>query len=331
LTNTFTENYRNQLLGEAYFVRALAYFDLARTWGGVQIVLQPTTSANALPKVGRSSLEDTYAQVVQDLRKAEELLPNETNRIRATKKTARALLARYYLYQKKWSEAINYASYIIDDQANYALVSPYRSFYANNTSNTKESVFELVYDINNTNSQAGQWLAGINGGNAWIRPSQDVYDLLVNPSIGGDRSSLVSKTSSSTDPNILIGNLYYRTDRTDPAFLIRTAELYLIRAEALAQRNTVGDLAAGLADLNAVRSRANIKTLEALPQDKLLLAIEQENRVEFAFENHRWYDLVRTGRAGQVLNISSPNRYLLPIPFTQVAIDADLTQNPGLD
>lgn len=331
LTTTFTEAYRNQLVGEAYFVRALAYFDLARTWGGVQIVLQPTTSASSLPQVQRSSLTDTYAQVLQDLQKAEQLLPNETNRIRATKKTARALLARFYLYQKNWSEAIKYASYIIDDNTNYSLVSPYRSFYANNTSNTKESVFELVYDINNTSGQASQWLSGNNGGTAWIRPSQAIYDLLVDPAVGGDRTALVSKTSSSTDPNILIGNLYYRTDRTDPVFLIRTAELYLIRAEALAQRNGSGDLTAALADLNAIRSRANIKPLQCLGAAALLQAVEDENRVEFALENHRWYDLLRTGRAQQVLNISSVNRLLLPIPYAQVSIDPNLQQNPGLD
>lgn len=331
LTTTFTETYRNQLVGEAYFIRALAYFDLARTWGGVQLVLQPTASASSLPKVPRSSLADTYAQVLQDLQKAEQLLPDETNRIRATKKTARALLARFYLYQKNWSEAVKYASYIIDDNSNYSLVTPYRSFYANNTSNTKESVFELVYDINNTSGQASQWLAGANGGTAWIRPSQDIYDLLVNPAIGGDRSALVSRTSSSTDPNILIGNLYYRTDRTDPVFLIRTAELYLIRAEARAQLNGEGDLTAALADLNAVRRRANIEPLEGLGKVALLQAIEQENRVEFALENHRWYDLLRTGRAQEVLGIASANRLLLPIPFAQVSIDPDLHQNPGLD
>jgi hypothetical protein len=141
----------------------------------------------------------------------------------------------------------------------------------------------------------------------------------------------VSKTTSSTDPNILIGNLYYRTDRTDPAFLIRTAELYLIRAEALAQRNGPGDLTAALADLNAIRSRANIKPLQGLGAAALLQAVEDENRVEFALENHRWYNLLRTGRAQQVLNISSVNRLLLPIPYAQVSIDPDLQQNPGLD
>ncbi|MFD2966404.1 RagB/SusD family nutrient uptake outer membrane protein [Sphingobacterium bambusae] len=332
LTTSFTEAYRNQLIGEAHFVRALAYFDLARTWGGVQLILEPTNSASTLADVKRSSLQETYDQVLQDLLKAEELLPETTNRIRATRATARALLARYYLYQKNWDEAAKYASYIISDQANYELVKPYRSFYANNASNTKESVFELFYDVNNPSGQAGQWLASVNGGTAWIRPSSAIYTLLTDPLIGGDRSVLVYQTSTATEPNVLIGNLYYRIDRTDPTFLIRTAELYLIRAEALAQRNNGNDLANALVDLNAVRSRSNVPLIVATPtQSELITAIEQENRVEFALENHRWYDLLRTQRAQAVLAINSTDRLLLPIPFSQLAIDPNLEQNPGLD
>ncbi len=332
VTTGFTEENKNQLVGEAYFVRALAYFDLARTWGGVQLILEPTSSASSLPDLPRSTLQQTYEQVHLDLQRAEELLPATTNRIRATRQSARALLARYYLYQKNWDQAIRYASYLIEDQTNYGLVTPYHSFYSNNASNTRESVFELFYDVNNTNNQAGQWLASANGGTAWIRPSGAIFNLLTNPEIGGDRSSLVYRTATATEPNVLIGNLYYRVNRTDPAFLIRTAELYLIRAEALAERNGAGDLLAATTDLNAIRNRANVPLFtEPSNRAALILAIEQENRVEFALENHRWYDLIRTGRAQEVLNISDVNRLLLPIPFSQVAIDPNLTQNPGLD
>src|SRR5690606_746180 len=141
-TNTFTEDARNQLTGEGYFIRALAYFDLVRTWGGVQILLEPTTSATNIPSVKRSSAQQTYAQIISDLDVAEGLLPATTNRIRATKKTVWALKARYYLYQKEWDKAIEYASKIIADQDNYRLTDSYSGFFANNASNTSESVFE---------------------------------------------------------------------------------------------------------------------------------------------------------------------------------------------
>ncbi|QQD16122.1 RagB/SusD family nutrient uptake outer membrane protein [Sphingobacterium sp. UDSM-2020] len=324
VTPTFTDAVRNQLVGEAYFLRALSYFDLGRTWGGVQLVLVPTSSSNTLENLKRSSLEDTYRQVLADLIKAEELLPNTTNRIRATRKTVWALRARYHLYREEWKEAITYASKLIDDKSNYNLLTPYSSFFADNASGTNESILELYYTTNVVNTQAYQWQPSTKGGVGWIRPSMGIVNLLNNKSIAGTRQSLISKVVLNGVDN-WFGNLYYRTNGTDPAFLIRIAELYLIRAEAYAQDN---DIAKSLADLNVIRKRADIQELNIADKATLLLAIEQENRIEFAFENHRWYDLVRTRRAKTVLGIDEDFRLLLPIPYAQILIDKNLEQNP---
>jgi hypothetical protein len=321
----FPDSVKNQLLGEAYFLRALAYFDLARTWGGVQIILKPTVSASDLPTAKRSSLADTYAQVLSDLKAAEPLLSVTTNRIRATRKTVWALLSRYYLYQKDWANAETYASRLIGD-ANYTLLKPYNSFYANNAANTKESVFELYYNTAVTNTQAYQWQPTTNGGVGWIKPTDTLVSLLNNTAVGGSRSALVQKVVGSTGAVNWYGTLYYRTVGTDPAFLIRIAELYLIRAEARAQQvNFTG----ANEDLNAIRTRAGVDPVDIQDKDALLLAIEQENQVEFAQEDHRWYDLVRTGRAGTVLGITDARKFLLPIPYAQLAVDANLEQNQG--
>ncbi|MCS3554119.1 MULTISPECIES: RagB/SusD family nutrient uptake outer membrane protein [unclassified Sphingobacterium] len=324
VTPTFTDAVRNQLVGEAYFLRALSYFDLGRTWGGVQLVLVPTSSSNNLENLKRSSLADTYRQVLADLIKAEELLPNSTNRIRATRKTVWALRARYHLYREEWKEAITYASKLIDDKSNYNLLTPYSSFFADNASGTNESILELYYTTNVVNTQAYQWKPSTKGGVGWIRPSMGIVNLLNNKSIAGTRQSLISKVVLNGVDN-WFGNLYYRTNGTDPAFLIRIAELYLIRAEAYAQDN---DIAKSLADLNVIRKRADIQELNIADKATLLLAIEQENRIEFAFENHRWYDLVRTRRAKTVLGIDEDFRLLLPIPYAQILIDKNLEQNP---
>ncbi|MBN9380988.1 MAG: RagB/SusD family nutrient uptake outer membrane protein [Chitinophagaceae bacterium] len=320
----FADSVKNQLLGEAYFLRALAYFDLARTWGGVQLILKPTSSASDKPSVKRSSLADTYAQVLNDLKAAEPLLPLTTNRIRATRKTVWALLARYYLYQKDWVNAETYATKLITDN-NYTLLKPYNSFFANNAANTKESVFELYYNTTVTNNQASQWQPTSNGGVGWIKPTDAAVSLLNDPTIGGGRNTLVQKVVSSGVTN-WYGNLYYRTVGTDPAYLIRIAELYLIRAEARAQKE---DFIGSNDDLNAIRSRAGIDSANIQDKNALLLTIENENRVEFALENHRWYDLVRTNRAGTVLGITDERKFLLPIPYAQVAVDLNLAQNPG--
>lgn len=323
-SSTFSADLKNQLLGEAYFLRALAYFDLARTWGGVQIILTPTTTAADITQQKRASVDDTYAQVLKDLTQAETLLPNTTNRIRATRKTAYALHARYALYRQNWVDAETYAGKLIGD-SNYALVNPYSSFFANNASNTQESVFELYYNTNVTNTQAYNWQPTSNGGVGWVTPTTGIVTQLLNTTVGGTRSSLIL-TQTVSGVTRYYGNLYYRTAGTDPAYLIRIAELYLIRAEARAQQN---NLSGATADLNAIRNRADLVNTTAATQADLLLAIENENRVEFAFEDHRWYDLVRTGRAGTVLNISDSRKLLLPIPYTQIQNDPNLTQNPG--
>ncbi|GAO42494.1 RagB/SusD family nutrient uptake outer membrane protein [Flavihumibacter petaseus] len=327
-TGTFTDSVKNGLLGEAYFIRALAYFDLARTWGGVQLVLEPTASAGSRESTPRATLQETYAQVLKDLVTAEGLLPEKVNRIRASKQTVWALRARYHLYQQQWAEAEAYASKLIGDIQNYQLLSPYNAFFANNALATKESIFELYYSTTSTNNQASQWLPTTKGGVGWIKPTTKAIGLLNDPAVGGNRNSLLQVVSINS-LDTWWGNLYYRivsSGGTDPAYLIRVGEMYLIRAEARAQQDKLEDAAF---DLNAIRRRAGLEATTAANRDDLLLAIENENQVEFALENHRWYDLLRTGRAQTVLGISDPNKLLLPIPYSEVLVDPNLPQNPG--
>ena len=105
--------------------------------------------------------------------------------------------------------------------------------------------------------------------------------------------------------------------------VLRLAELYLIRAEARAQQGGA-KLVGALSDLNAVRERAGLEPAVVSTAVELLLAIENERRFEFAFEPHRWFDLVRTGRAATVLNITDPQKLVLPLPADQLLIDKAL-------
>ncbi|WP_207432967.1 RagB/SusD family nutrient uptake outer membrane protein [Sabulibacter ruber] len=325
LEPSFPQAKKDQLLGEAYFVRALSYFDLARVWGGVPLYLQPTLTATDNRGIPRSMVADTYAQVLKDLTEAEKLLPNTTNRIRATQKTVWALRARYHLYQKEWALAEEYASKLIGE-GNYTLVKPYSAWWANNVVASQESVFELAYSAANTNSHRGNWQPPTNGGTRQWAPNTAFVDLVSNPAIGGNRSALVSKTADGR----WYGNLYYRSPATDPAYVIRIAELYLIRAEARAQQGGTTKLEGALADLNAVRSRADLPALTPITdQAALLLAIENERRIEFAFEPHRWFDLVRTDRAAAVLGLTDARRYVLPLPVDEITLDKALVQNEG--
>jgi tetratricopeptide (TPR) repeat protein len=313
---------KNKITGEAYFLRALAYFDLARIWGGVPIVTQPTAAPTDNRGIERSTREQVYAQVLADLNAAEPLLPATTDRFRATQKTVWALKSRYYLYQKDYTKAEEYATKVIADAANYQLVKPYNAFFANDARGTTESVFEIFYSVNETNGHRTQWQPQEKGGTRQWAPNDAFVALVNDPGIGGNRNALVAKDNQGR----WYGNMYYRSPATDPTFVIRIAELYLIRAEARAQ---TGALAGALADLNAIRERAGIAKSTAATAESLLLAIENERRIEFALEPHRWFDLVRTGRAAAVLNVTDPNRLLLPVPAEQLLIDKALKQNPG--
>lgn len=313
---------KNKIVGEAHFLRASAYFDLVRIWGGVPIVTKPTGTPADNRGIGRASQEQVYAQVLADLNTAEPLLPTTTDRFRATQKTVWALKSRYYLYQKDYAKAEEFATKVIADAASYQLVKPYNAFFANDARGTTESVFEIFYSVNETNAHRGQWQPQEKGGTRQWAPNDALVALVNNPEIGGNRNTLVAKDNQGR----WYGNMYYRSPATDPTFVIRIAELYLIRAEARAQ---TGALTGALADLNAIRERAGIAKSTAATAEALQLAIENERRIEFALEPHRWFDLVRTGRAAAVLNVTDPNRLLLPVPAEQLLIDKALKQNPG--
>ncbi|UPK70018.1 RagB/SusD family nutrient uptake outer membrane protein [Chitinophaga filiformis] len=318
---TFTQDEKNALTGEAYFIRALAYFDLARTWGGVQLVLKATTNINDTKGLKRSTLEQTYAQVLSDLQTAEPLLPETTNRYRATRKTVWALMARFYLYRANWEQAEAYSSKLIAD-AKYSLIKPYSAFFANNVVATNESIFEISYSANNVNAHRGYWQPPANGGTRQWAPNDAFIALINDRAVGGNRKAAVAITNQG----LWYGNFYYRSPATDPAYVLRIAEQYLIRAEARAQQ---GNLEGALADLDAVRDRAGLTASTAISQGDILLAIENERRLEFAFEPHRWYDLVRTNRAATVLGLTDERRYLMPIPAVELSADKALDPNPG--
>jgi hypothetical protein len=321
---TLTQALKDQYVGEAYFIRALAYFDAVRIWGGVPLITQPTLTSSDNLDIPRSTTEQTYAQVLSDLKTAEPLLPETVNRFAATRKTVWALLSRYYLYRGQWALAEEYADKLIGDAANYKLLTPYSAFFLPAaTRGSQESIFEKFYNgTTEVNGHRGQWQPQTNGGTRQWAPNDAFVTLVNDVAIGGNRNVLVAKDNQ----NRWYGNLYYRNPGSDPAYIIRIAELYLIRAEARAQ---LDDLEGALEDLDAIRIRAGLVESTAVTKDEILLAIENERRIEFAFEPHRWYDLVRTGRADEVLNVTDARRLVLPIPSAQLQIDNTLKQNDG--
>jgi hypothetical protein len=166
---------------------------------------------------------------------------------------------------------------------------------------TRESIFELTYSTADQSAHYGAWSS--DGYRNQFCPSREVFNLLQSPVTGGDRKILIKDISTPTIQNYLVQLLYWRSTGDNPSYILRLGEQFLIRAEARAKKSST-DLAGALFDLNAVRKRAKISNSDAVTKDEVIKAIEDERRAEFALEPHRWFDLVRTNRAGAVLGVT---------------------------
>jgi hypothetical protein len=347
-------------IAEAKFLRALFYFNLVRTFGDVPLVLKEITNSDEGYEYGRNPKADVYAQIEKDLTEAAEVLPPSYTGAdvgRATEGAARAILGRVLLTQKKYAPAAAQLKAVIDLNR-YSLVPVYADFFkVNNESNT-EAIFEVQYKSGGI-GQGNPWpnsFAPQNSGNAVIQFGGDgnnvPTDDLINEYEAGDlRKDATIATSYVNSNGVTIpGNFvkkYFdiptvKNDNGNNIPVIRYADVILMYAECL---NEAGYVANGDAFnyLNEVRDRAGLGDLTSTQvpsQAAFRLAMEHERRVEFAFENMRWYDLVRTDRAITVLNGKStqinlvnpvtPQNQVFPIPQSQIDINSSkITQNVG--
>ena len=322
--SSISDNERRRIIAEATVLRSLAFFDLARTWGNVPLVKAATHAPNQFDGVKQTQAKAVYQEVVNDITSVLGDLSETNDRVHVSRSVAEALLARVSLYLEDWAKAEEYATKVIENPS-YALGS------INDLINGKlaqESVFELAYSSSFTNDQSAYWRSPNDGGRHEWGPSKEIVQLLSNPTIGGDRSAFFTDQSSAQVPDYYVGTLYHRPSADDNVILFRLAEAYLIRAEARAKHQNA-NLQGAISDLNTIRERSHVAPLnESLSQQAIIQAIEDENRVEFAIEPHRWFDLVRTGRAVAVLGISE-HQQLFPIPYNDIEADKDLQQNPN--
>lgn len=318
-----SENGKNGVTGEALFLRALLYSNLGSYFGGVPLRLQPTIDLSNID-LEKSSLIDIYNSSISDLESAVELLPNTNIPGRATKNSAKALLARIYLAHFHLSgetssanKAIVAAGTLLSNSS--LSLSPVYGDLFEPAITSSESLFEVVYDIQNFNRLAQYYYSRDLNGRYEVAPSAgliaayEANDSRYETSIGFDEKN----TAYGSKYNDVAGG-------TDRVYVLRLAEMYLIRAEALAYTN--GEFTAIQADINAVRNRAGLLDTEANDYPSLKLAIENERRLEFAFEGHRWQDLVRTKRAVEILGIIQ-SYTLFPIPLSEMQTNKKMIQN----
>ena len=318
---------KNNLLAQAYFLRALAYFDLARTYGGVQIVLDPSESPDNGKGVKKSSYADVLKQVKADLTLAEGLFDESLpTRAKASIWAVYALKARVCLYLEEWDAAADYAGRVIGS-GHFALTPEVSGFFE--TALSSESVFELVFSSADQLPFYTYYLPSDKGGRLDYIPTPDFANELLDPAKGGKRSQLIYDKGDG----VLVIAEYAKQDGSSSIQVLRLAEQYLIRAEALL-RKASPDTEGACADLNVIRRRAGLEDIVSDDPAGLLRQVETERRYELAFDGHRFNDIVRTGRAAEVFGAYDPvfkdsDYWVLPFPNNAILADEDLEQNPG--
>jgi len=317
---------RTRLLGEAHFLRALAYFNLVRWYGDVPLLEHEVKSLTGL-KVSRTPAAQLYGVIVQDLQNAIATLPASYSGGdvgRATKGAAKALLAKVYLTRQDWTNAARLAGQVMDS-GGYALLPNYKDIFKIATEITnKESIFEVNYD-GTLDPGAGSihTLFSISSG----FPGGDAYGLMtVTPSLANLFAATDKRGKNATfidtgyvdalgdtvrwnDPPVNYGPTFLKyLDQTDFQnmharawqkqsnnwIVLRYADVLLMYAEAV---NEGGTATSGTAEaaLNLVRTRAGILTVSGLPQAAFRDSVRLDRRREFVFEGQRWFDLSRWG------------------------------------
>lgn len=330
-----TESYKNTAIGEARFIRAWLHFNLLNFYGDVPLITTTNVSETALAP--RTATATVYEQIIADLKDAQTLLDTanlkSTNKTRANKWAATALLARVYLFTGDWANAEAQATAVINNTGLYSLYSTAEM----NTvfqANSKEAIWQLIHQ----QSTAGytylgsQLLPGTSTSPKFVLTNQ-----LLNAFEAGDkRKANWTNTINVSTTTYYYPNKYkqYTTATTNIEYLmeLRVAEQYLIRAEARARQEKTGD---AQYDLNAIRNRAGLANTTATTKDDLLTAIMKERQVELFTEmGHRWFDLKRTNTIDAVMNAAKPgtwasNAAKYPIPQTARNSNVNLGQNEG--
>ncbi|NRB48368.1 MAG: RagB/SusD family nutrient uptake outer membrane protein [Saprospiraceae bacterium] len=359
---------KNRVLGEAKFIRAWFFYNLVTLFGDVPLV--DRVLAPSEYNIPRTPATEVWALIEQDLTEAiADLWPRSQYGVedlgRITKGAAQGLLLKAYMYQSRFAEAEGIANDIIAS-GEYQLVADYSQLFTEAGENNEESVFEIQY----MNASGGNW--GRNNANegtftnvfqrargqfegfGFNLPTQDFVDEFFkegfeDPRLSatvfrvgdfmGDRGQFTKEATGYPHEYYSKKNFNNKSEEApfgDPNpnggtndRVIRYADVLLMHAEAAFHN---GKEAEARSSLNLVRKRVNLDAITRSGQP-LLESIYHERRVELGLEGHRYFDLIRTGRAPAVLGplgFKEGVNEVLPIPESQIlATNGAITQNPG--
>ncbi|CAM3324517.1 RagB/SusD family nutrient uptake outer membrane protein [Zobellia roscoffensis] len=357
---------------ELRFFRAFYHFVAVRYWGDIPLLIAPINSAEEAFALQRNPASEVYDAIIEDAEFAISNLPlnysgNDIGRI--TQGAARMLLAKVLLTSKDYSGTVQQLNTIISSNQ-YALLTDYAAIFDPANKNHNESIFEIqfkegaegessnfIYQFAPVGSRGVVFLGPESGPGRNI-PTTDMIEAYEPNDLRKDISVAyfdrnpsplyyINKYNHDTDPD------FSRTPNNWP--LYRYADVLLMLAEAINEQSYQTGAPFNL--LNMVRTRAGLTELTSTDvpdQESFRNAIAQERRVELAFENHRWFDLLRTDEAIETITafgikekanptLTPPDfiaygpesfaitqeKLLYPIPNNELDLNPNLTQNPG--
>lgn len=330
-SSELAQNFKNQLRGEALFIRALSHFYLVNLYGAIPYIT--TTDYVVNSEVERLQMTSVYEMLRSDLLEAKMLLGvdyNSAERIRANTYVVSALLARVYLYLEQWQDAEMESSLLLDNATLFALEPKVQDEFLKKSTSA-------IFQLKPKNEGDNTLEAAVFKFQSAPPPRTALTPSLVNSMDESDQRKIhwIGEVTNGTD-TFYFPNKYKENTNTgtsvEYSIVFRIAEQYLIRSEA---RLMQGNITGAKEDLNRIRNRAGLEDINAATTSGLLEAIIEERRFELFTEfGHRWFDLRRYGLANEVLApIKSgwkPTDVLLPLPEDELLINPNLNpQNPG--
>ncbi|MDP5170203.1 MAG: RagB/SusD family nutrient uptake outer membrane protein, partial [Bacteroidia bacterium] len=339
---------KDEILGEASFLRAYHYFQLVNLYGPVPLITEKVNSTD--PEIiyqSRVPVAEIYESIIRDLEFAlERVRASGESSERINAGTVNAMLAKAYAFQPRpnWQMVDSYSEAVIGS-GTYALLSDFDFLWDGQHENSSEAILEVPFlgGTNEANWGPQLFLPPSISGDSWRKFNTPSNDLLNAYEAAGDEVRLASSVLFEnnlpwSDPNFPSGRVPFpfklrRSDGWSSAnniMLLRLADVMLLQAEAKVE---LGQLDAAKSLLNQIRNRVDLPATTANSAEELRQAIALERRLELAFEGHRWFDLKRTGLAVQTMNSLglgynvSPEKLVLPIPQSEMDRNPSLVQN----
>lgn len=315
-------------VGEAKFLRALSYFKLVRVFGAVPVNLSASPSVTDESILVRQAAADVYNNVIiPDLEDAIVALGTEIVDGRASKYAAQGILGKVYIQLSDFSRAEPHLAAVVNGAATAGITL--QDNFADIFGVTNDLNSEIIFATQISSSIVDEygfsefwsWSGGLDTKSLNPLDSDLVAAFDASP---GDLRRAVT-----IDETVMASPKFPQTGGPDHDWIeLRLADVILMYAEAL---NENGNTAAALEELNKIRTRAGLANSTATSQAEAREAIQDERRLELAFEGQRWFDLVRTGTVDAEMGETVDSRYhLFPIPVSEVlASFGVITQNAG--